>query len=292
MAQAQAPIRHYHVGVASLPDERLEQIHALVARALAEESRALANLVRRDVAIVAVAIVAGPPDAAGLAAFAVNGGDPHALGQLLFSHGAIVAIADLMMGGLGHAEDRPATDLETEIACGRMTALAGALVGIVQGSDDPVELEPVGEDSLLLGDQVTIHFEVAAADERHRILFAAPVRRPLTMSDDLDIVARTCAEIPVEVAVRFRAVKLRATDVASLTAGDVVCLDHEVADPIIATVDGRPLLLTRIGRSRRHVAVEVIDLLGEGGRAGRADAALAQAVVTAPDTDRSIGAPA
>lgn len=265
MATVQAPadIRHYHVGVASFSDERLTEIQAQVARALGIESRGLSNLVRRDVRFEMGAVVPGPPDPSGLTAFAVTSQDHHGLGQLLFSAGALLAISDLMMGGRGDVDDRPPTDLETEIASGRMTALAQALVGVVQGSDDPVELEPVGEDSLLLGDQVTIHFDLVAADANHKLLFAAPIRRPLTTSDDLDLVARTCAEIPVELAVRFKPIQLSAKEVASLSTGDVVCLDHEVSDVIVATVDGRPLLATRIGRSRRHVAIEIVDLLGE-----------------------------
>lgn len=269
MATVQAPadIRHYHVGVASFSDERLTEIQALVARALDAESRGLANLVRRDVRFEMGAVVPGPPDAAGLTAFAVTSRDHHGLGQLLFSDGALLAISDLMMGGRGDVDDRAPTDLETEISCGRMTSLAGALVGVVQGSEDPVELEPVAEDSLLLGDQVTIQFALVAADARHRMLFAAPIRRPLTTSDDLDLVARTCAEIPVELAVRFKPVQLSAKEVASLSTGDVVCLDHELSDLIVATVDGRPLMAARIGRSRRHVAIEIVELLGEPGDA-------------------------
>jgi flagellar motor switch protein FliM len=261
--QAPADIRHYHVGIASFSDERLAEIRTQVGRALEAESRGLANLVRRDVRFDLGAVVPGPPDPTGLTAFAVTSRDHHGLGQLLFSPGALLAISDLMMGGRGDVEDRVPTDLETEISSGRMTPLAGALVGVVQGSDDPVELEPVGEDSLLLGDQVTIEFELVAAEATHRLLFAAPIRRPLTTSDDLDLVARTCAEIPVELAVRFKAVQLSAKDVASLSTGDVVCLDHEVSEPIVATVDGRPLMAARIGRSRRNVAIEIVDLLGE-----------------------------
>jgi flagellar motor switch protein FliM len=263
--QAPADIRHYHVGVASFSDERLAEIRALVARALDAESRGLANLVRRDVRFDMGAVVPGPPDPTDLTAFAVTSRDHHNLGQLLFSDGALLAISDLMMGGRGDVEDREPTDLETEISCGRMTTLAGALVGVVQGSEDPVELEPVGEDSLLLGDQVTIHFELVAADANHKMVFAAPIRRPLTTSDDLDLVARTCAEIPVELAVRFKPVQLSAKEVASLSTGDVVCLDHEIDELIVATVDGRPLMATRIGRSRRHVAIEIVELLGEPG---------------------------
>jgi flagellar motor switch protein FliM len=261
--QAPADIRHYHVGVASFSDERLSEIQAQVARALEDESRGLANLVRRDVRFDMGAVVPGPPDPTGLTAFAVTSRDHHGLGQLLFSTGALLAISDLMMGGRGDVEDRVPTDLETEISCGRMTALAGALVGVVQGSEDPVELEPVGEDSLLLGDQVTIQFELVAADVSHPMLFAAPIRRPLTTSDDLDLVARTCAEIPVELAVRFKPVQLSAKEVASLSTGDVVCLDHDISELIVATVDGRPLMAARIGRSRRHVAIEIVELLGD-----------------------------
>ena len=264
MATVQAPadIRHYHVGVASFSDERLAEIRALVARALEVESRALANLVRREVRFEMGTVVPGPPDPTGLRVFAVTGPDHHGLGQLLFSDGALLAVSDLMMGGRGDVDERAPTDLETEIACGRMAILAGALVGVVQGSEDPVELEPVGEDSLLLGDQVTLHFELCTADASHVLSFAAPIRRPLTSSDDLDLVARTCAEIPVELAVRFKPVQLSAKEVASLATGDVVCLDHEVSDLIVATVDGRPLMATRIGRSRRNVAIEIVDLLG------------------------------
>jgi len=265
--QAPADIRHYRVGIASFSDERLAEIRSLVARALEVESRGLANLVRRDVRFDIGSVVPGPPDPTDLTAFAVTSRDHHGLGQLLFSEGAILAISDLMMGGRGDVDERPPTELETEISCGRMTTLAGALVGVVQGSEDPVELEPVGEHSLLLGDQVTIEFRLVAADASHKMLFAAPIRRPISTSDDLDLVARTCAEIPVELAVRFEPVHLSAKDVASLSTGDVLCLDHEISEMIVATVDGRPLLATRLGRSRRHVAIEIVDLLGEPGDA-------------------------
>lgn len=261
-------IRPYQVGVASLPPKRLQEIRLAAEQVAREEARGLASFVRRDVAIEVVDVVAGSPSDDDLIPYAVEGQEHDALGRLLFTRGAIVAVADLLMGGLGTAEDRAPTELESQIVAGRMASLAGGLVDVVQGECGEVTLVPVGEDSLLLGDQITMRLALVAADERQEMAFAAPIRRPITSTHDLDLVARTCAEVPVTVSVRFQPVTLAATAIASLGVGDVLCLEHDLDQPVVGTVDGQPLLLTRIGRTRHNVAVEIVDLLDAGARAG------------------------
>jgi flagellar motor switch protein FliM len=65
------------------------------------------------------------------------------------------------------------------------------------------------------------------------------------------------AEVPVEVAARFRQVEMPARAIFGLAVGDVISLNHPVDEPLTLAVDGVPTFHARIGRRNRRLAVLV-----------------------------------
>jgi flagellar motor switch protein FliM len=65
------------------------------------------------------------------------------------------------------------------------------------------------------------------------------------------------AEVPVEVAARFRQLEMPAHAIFNLAVGDVIPLNHPVDEPLTLAVDGVPTFHARIGRRNRRLAVLV-----------------------------------
>jgi flagellar motor switch protein FliM len=65
------------------------------------------------------------------------------------------------------------------------------------------------------------------------------------------------AEVPVEVAARFRQLEMPARAIFDLAVGDVISLNHPVDEPLTLAVDGVPTFYARIGRRNRRLAVLV-----------------------------------
>lgn len=65
------------------------------------------------------------------------------------------------------------------------------------------------------------------------------------------------AEVPVEVAARFRQLEMPARAIFNLAVGDLIPLNHPVDEPLTLAVDGVPTYYARIGRRNRRLAVLV-----------------------------------
>ena len=92
------------------------------------------------------------------------------------------------------------------------------------------------------------HLETAALPDQPAALEAARGNSPL---------AATLPHAEIPLSVRLHPSQISATDLASLTPGDVIRLDHRVDEPVLGEVEGAPLIEGRVGRRGRNVALEV-----------------------------------
>ncbi len=193
---------------------------------------------------------------------------------LLFPGGGAVAFADLLMGGVGAAEDRPATRMEQGLlmrhivpALWPMAASLAAygVSGLAAGppSDDPL---PAGT-----GEVIAVLLDVALpAGSTVRLVLCLPARSLLPAAPERRLPAPGPAEdvlghVPVTVAVRLPASIVRASDMEELAPGDVLRLDPGAADQLtgvlVRTGGDLQVLTAGLGRRGRRRAVVVHDVL-------------------------------
>lgn len=79
---------------------------------------------------------------------------------------------------------------------------------------------------------------------------SAPRSRPLE---------RLLPKVPMSVTVQLRDSRVPAADLAALTPGDVIRLEHRVDEPAIGVVGGRQVLRGRLGRKGRRLALQLAD---------------------------------
>jgi flagellar motor switch/type III secretory pathway protein FliN len=184
------------------------------------------------------------------------------LGALLVESRTIGIVADLIMGGRGvESSDEPSeleVDLFTQRALGFLHTLLDA---VAPARPEPIALTereyPTPARSIVVlasvthrGEQLPFHVEVLAhhvADDQHEI-------------DDARMQA-ICQDVPLELNFKFSSVQLKAEDVSALEPGDVICLEHDLAAPLVGMVSGKPMMRGRVGVSRRRAAIEVTDLI-------------------------------
>lgn len=77
------------------------------------------------------------------------------------------------------------------------------------------------------------------------------------------IVTARLLETEVDVSVCFRQVQLTSDDILDLAVGDVLPLNHPVADPLTMFAEGQPVLSARPGRRGKRLACVVVDLSSE-----------------------------
>ncbi len=193
---------------------------------------------------------------------------------LLFPGGGAVALADLLMGGLGAAEDRAATRMEQGLLVRHVVPalwpMAAALApygvtGLAAGppSDDPL---PAGT-----GEVIAVLLDVVLpAGSTIRLVLCLPARSLLPAAPERVLPAPGPAEqvlghVPVTVAVRLPASTVRASDMEELAPGDVLRLDPGAADQLTGVLvrpGGELTVLTAaLGRRGRRRAVVVHDVL-------------------------------
>ncbi len=193
---------------------------------------------------------------------------------LLFPGGGAVALADLLMGGLGAGEDRAATRMEQGLLVRHVVPalwpVAVALetygvTGLAAGppSDDPL---PAGT-----GEVIAVLLDAALpAGSTVRLVLCLPARSLLPAAPErllptLGPAEQVLGHVPVTVAVRLPASTVRASDMEELSPGDVLRLDPGAADQLTGVLvrpGGELTVLTAaLGRRGRCRAVVVHDVL-------------------------------
>ncbi|MFN0029985.1 MAG: FliM/FliN family flagellar motor switch protein [Acidimicrobiales bacterium] len=191
------------------------------------------------------------------------------LGVAVIPRESVTGMAEVLMGGPGDGEARLPNRFERSLLCRRLTEV---LVPIWEGLGVETRPVPPGlthiESTLaqlpLSTVVVGISFSIGERSWELTLAVASslidasldPVRATHAVT-----MAQAVRDIPVEIAVSFNPVKIRASDAHRLAVGDVIRLDHGLSVPLVANSQGRPLLLVCHGTTGRRVAVEVIDVL-------------------------------
>jgi hypothetical protein len=212
------------------------------------------------------------PAAPGLAA------TRHPIGAAIVTRVGVTGLAELLMGGPGDGEDRLPTRFERNLLCRR---LGEALLPLwdalgLQCSeapglafiDNPVPELPLSTVAVGLcfsiGERswdLTLALASAVVDAS---LGPPPAQNGATM-------AKAVKDVPVELTVGFAPIRVAAADLERIAPGDVIRLDHGIGAPLVAHVEGRPMLLVKHGTTGRRLAVEVLEVL-DGSVAGAAAA--------------------
>lgn len=241
----------------------------LEARTAAEDvalvaSRQLAAVVPLDAPFVVTNVASGPAeldDAIRFEAEASTG----VLGALLVRATTIVIFADLIMGGRGFPDDHEPSQLELDLFADRLVGPVSTFLTAVAGGR-PGLLKLVKRDAVTPALSTVVELSLEHREENLVFLVEVLAHHLEDGNSALDasVMAAACGEVPLEVTFDFPSVRLPARDVASLVVGDVICLEHDVDELVIGRVGGTALVKGRVGRSRRHVAVQVVDLIEEG----------------------------
>lgn len=193
---------------------------------------------------------------------------------LLLPGGGAVALADLLMGGIGTGEERPATRMEQALLVRHVVPalwpMAAALepygvTGLLAGppSDDPL---PAGT-----GEVIAVLLDAALpAGSTVRLVLCLPARSLLPAEPEHPLPApgpaeRVLGSVPVTVALRLPASVVRASDMEELAPGDVLRLDPGATEGLTGVLvreGGELTVLTAgLGKRGRRRAVVVHDVL-------------------------------
>jgi flagellar motor switch protein FliM len=263
-----------------LPGQAHRTVTARLAVTVPRVGLVLSSMVRRsieassgDLQPVALTELDGPSTSWLRAHYAE--GDPAATAVAVLADQAVVALADLLMGGPGYADGRVPTAMELRIVAG---ALTRALVPVAEA------LGPFGVESLSLTPSsrdetgartalVRLPITITAGEVEAELSLVLPAALfadasdvaalPMAAAPDVDAALRT---VPVTVEVSFAPLAVPAGELEDLAVGDVIRLDHPVESPLFGSVDGRPLFLAQPGSNGRAIAVEVVDFLEESRR--------------------------
>jgi flagellar motor switch protein FliM len=182
---------------------------------------------------------------------------------LEMSLSAAMASIDHMLGGPGGKQpERPLTDIETPLLRGLLEKMLGELRFALESLVDvqpklgAVEYNPQFLRTMAPGDAVVVaSFEMKIGEEECIgsvcLPFASilPVLQPAAGAEEIsqeELTRRRNAQrditaglssAPLDVAVRFRSVRMRAADLVELRPGDVVPLYHPITVPLAVTVN-------------------------------------------------------
>ncbi len=187
------------------------------------------------------------------------------LGAFLVKSELISMLGDLIMGGRGVPSDEAPSALEIELFTSRSIEFLHAILdAVAPGRPEPVAL--IERDYPTPARSIVISLEVAHRDEVQPIQIEVLAHHLADDQGDLDDerMQEICQTVPIEMTFHYKPVQLAASQVAALEPGDVICLEHELDQPLVGEVSGKPMVHAKAGKSRRKVAVEVLDLI-EGG---------------------------
>jgi flagellar motor switch protein FliM len=194
-----------------------------------------------------------------------------------------MASIDHMLGGPGGSQpERPLTDVEMPLLRG---LLDGLLSELRYGFEQLVEMQPrLGAieynpqflRALSPGDAVVVaSFEIKVGAEENIGTICLPFGTILPVLDteegvELSEAERTArrtahrnltaglASAPIDVAVRFRAIRMRTDDIVELRPGDVVPLEHPAALPLEITVNDTTFAYAVPGNQGSRLACLVV----------------------------------
>jgi flagellar motor switch protein FliM len=207
-------------------------------------------------------------DGDGLTFFSLEHGDPgRGVGTAPASF--VTVLAEMFMGGPGHAANRVPTSLEQSVVASRLSSALGPVVEVLPVRQ--LRLVAFDEVSTPATEMVRWTFDLRIGDAAGTVGLALPARlfaagdvRAAGPEPDLNpALVSALQAVPLPFTVRFGAVQLPGADLDQLAVGDVVRLAHPVDQPLVAEVDGQPLFLARPGRRGRRLAIEIAEVVGE-----------------------------
>lgn len=195
-------------------------------------------------------------------------GDPMGRsGALVVTLAGVSRLAELFMGGDGRGAERAPAPLEWSIVIKRLgSVLTGmgevlAAFGIDNGNIslvEPAELNLESHqvraviDVTIGGIAVPVTLVLPAA--HHVVRSAAPqVETSAALTEALH-------EVPVSVAIRYRAVEMSAEELDGLELGDVIRLDQLEHAPLIGLVDNKHMFTGFIGRHGKRLAMKIAEI--------------------------------
>lgn len=184
------------------------------------------------------------------------------LGAILLESATISVLADLIMGGRGVSSDEEPSALEVGLVTDRLIAPVGTILDAVA----PARPEPVAlteRDYPTPARSLVVHATVEHREVEMPIQVEVLAHHVMDDQQEIDDVrmGRICQEVPLELTFKYSTVRLPAEEVSALEPGDVICLEHDLDQPLVGEVSGKPMVKGRVGISRRHAAVEVTDLI-------------------------------
>ena len=193
---------------------------------------------------------------------------------LLVPADAAVALADLLMGGPGEPEARPASALEQALLVSHLVpalrALSDALsdrgvTAFEAGEPSDEELPPGAGEVLAVPMDVTLPTGTVC-----RVTVCLPAKsllpaEPAPTTTSAPAAHAALAEVPVEVALRLPASRVTAEAVEDLVPGDVLRLEPGATAALVGVLPGSggalPVLTASLGRRGRRRAVVVASLV-------------------------------
>lgn len=193
--------------------------------------------------------------------------DAPPLGALLIDRRSLSGLADLLVGGPGAGADRVPSEFEQSLVRRQLEALLAPLWQTLHLTDGPRPgLSAWREPDLDFAPSlVSIELQLASSSQRWNVgLLLKPeiIDRVSSLPPSAVSavsVAERLKEVMIDLIVAFRPITISALELNQLSAGDVICLNHDTATPVIGYVERRPMLRLHMGAAGRHLAAEVLD---------------------------------
>ena len=193
---------------------------------------------------------------------------------LVVPRAGAVALADLLMGGVGEPDERPANRLEQTLLVRHLVPALRPLAGaLAEHGVDGLVAEDVTDDPLPTGtgEVVAVLLETALpSGESVRVVLCLPARSLLPAEPEPELPApgpadAVLGDVPVTVSVRLPATSVSAADLDDLAPGDVLRLDPEAVEQLVGVLPRAegdlPVLAAALGRRGEQRAVVVSQVL-------------------------------
>lgn len=196
-------------------------------------------------------------------------------GLLLVSRTDAVALADLLLGGAGEAQDRAASEMEQQLLVRHvvpaLAPVAEALAdhGVLGLAAGPVSDQPLPTG---FGEIVAVPLELALPAGPVVVTVCLPAKSLLPAEpgpaalEPASATERVLADVCVDVSLRLPSTTVSAEDVEDLAPGDVLSLEPGAVATLLGVLPGgtHPItvLTASLGRRGKRRAVVVHDLLG------------------------------